>query len=92
MIKSEIIVVLAKTVDIFFRSLSFLLIVRILMSWLTRSPQGSIFNFIVSTTQPILDIFRKLPLRFGMMDLTPLVALLTIGFVREFLLKLISSF
>lgn len=85
----EIIAILINTVDIFFRALTFLIILRILMSWLAPHAQGSIVNFIVSTTTPILDVFRRLPLRIGMIDFSPIVALLVLDFAREFLLKVI---
>ena len=85
----ELIAVLANTIDIFFRALTFLIIIRILMSWVAPHSRGGIASFVVSTTQPILELFRKLPLRIGMMDFAPLVALITLNFVREFLLKLV---
>ncbi|MFH1375297.1 MAG: YggT family protein [Patescibacteria group bacterium] len=88
-LNSQLVAILANTVDIFFRMLSLLIIVRILMSWVAPQSRGKTAYFILSTTEPILAWFRKLPLRIGMMDLSPLAALLALSFVRSFLLKLI---
>jgi len=86
---SEIISILANTIDIFFRALSFLIVVRILLSWLAPHSRGGIANFVFSVTEPILVFFRKLPLRIGMIDLSPIVALIAIDFARGLLLKLL---
>jgi YggT family protein len=86
---SEIVAILANTVDIFLRALSFLIILRILLSWLGPRSHGGIVSFVISTTEPILAIFRKLPLRLGMIDLSALVALISIDLLRGFLLKII---
>ena len=59
------------------------------MSWVAPQSRGRAAYFILSTTEPILAWFRKLPLRIGMIDLSPLVALLVLSLVRSFLIKLI---
>ncbi|MCF7836381.1 YggT family protein [Candidatus Gracilibacteria bacterium] len=88
----DVIAILANTVDIFLRALGFLILMRILLSWLGPRSQGGIVNFVISTTEPILAIFRKLPLRLGMIDFSALVALISIDLLRGFLLKIIFSF
>jgi len=88
-IDSQIIFILVKTIDIFFSTLSFLIVIRILISWLAPQSRGQIFGFIVSTTEPILGFFRRLNLRIGMLDLSPIVALLTLDFTRMILLKIL---
>jgi len=91
-IDPKIIFVLAKTVDIFFTALSFLILIRILISWLSPHSRGQIFEFVTSTTDPILNIFRRMNLRIGMIDLSPIVTLLAIDFARMILLRIIFSF
>ena len=85
---SQLVAILANTIDLFFRALSFLIIVRILLSWFAPHSRGRIVFFIVSTTEPILGFFRKLPLRIGMLDLSPIVAIIAIDLARTFLLRL----
>ena len=81
--------ILANTIDLFFRSLSFLIILRILLSWLAPTARGQVVHFIFATTEPILVFFRKLPLRIGMFDLSPIVALIALDFVRQILLRIL---
>jgi YggT family protein len=85
----QIISIAANTIDIFFRLLSFLIIARIFLSWVAPHSHGRIAEFIISTTQPVLRLFAKLPLRIGMMDFTPLVALILLDLLRGFLLQLL---
>jgi YggT family protein len=89
---SQIIPILANTIDIFCNALSFLILIRILLSWLAPHSRGRIFEFVASTTDPLLNIFRRLNLRIGMLDLSPLVALFAIDFARTILLRIIFSF
>lgn len=89
---SQVIAILVNTIDLFFRALSFLIIVRILLSWLAPQSRGQLALFIFSATEPILGFFRKLPLRIGVIDLSPIVAIITIDLVRVFLLRLIFGF
>ena len=87
----EVIAILANTIDLFFSALTFLIVLRILLSWLAPHSRGQIVYFIVTTTQPILGFFQKFRLRIGMIDFSPIVALLVLDFVRMILLKLIYS-
>ncbi|MCF7845645.1 MAG: YggT family protein [Candidatus Peribacteraceae bacterium] len=86
---SQIVSILANTIDLFFRALSFLIIIRILMSWFAPRSRGQIAFFVLSATEPILRFFRRLPLRIGMLDLSPLVAIIAIDLARTFLLRLL---
>jgi YggT family protein len=81
--------ILASTVDLFFRILSFLIIIRIFLSWLAPGTGGQIAYFVHSTTEPIMRIFRQPIFRFGMIDLSPIVALLAVDFAREIIIRLI---
>ena len=88
---SQILGILVNTIDIFANALSFLIVIRILMSWLAPGSRGQIVEFIISVTEPILGFFRKMNLRIGLLDLSPLVALLAIDFARAILLRILFS-
>jgi len=62
-----------------------ILIVRIVMSWLNPDPYNRLVILIRSITDPFLDFFRKLLpfLHVGMIDLSPLVAFLTLEIVQK---------
>lgn len=88
---ADLIAVVANTINLFFNALQFLIIARILLNWLAPHARGRITEFIVSTTEPVLGFFRRLPLRIGLVDLSPIVALIAIDFARTVLLKILSG-
>lgn len=90
MVSIELISIAANTINIFLNLLKFLIIVRIFMSWLAPRSQGKIAYFVFSTTEPILSVFRKLPLRIGMIDLSPLIAFLVLDFVQVLFWKFLE--
>jgi len=66
--------------------ITYAIIARIILSWfrMGRSEvQGPISRILVDTTEPVFNLARRLPHRIGMIDLSPLIALLGIDlFVR----------
>jgi YggT family protein len=54
--------------------LYWLLFARIILSWFPVDPFSSPVRFLNQVTDPILEPLRRLPLRIGMLDLSPLVA------------------
>jgi len=56
------------------RIYSFILVIRIIISWINPDPYNPVIRFLYSITDPVLDLFRRLlPIRIGMFDLSPLV-------------------
>lgn len=54
--------------------LYWLLFARIILSWFPVDPFSGPVQFLIQVTDPILKPLQRLPLRIGMMDLSPLVA------------------
>ena len=52
-------------------------------------PLNAVLDFLRDVTEPFLRIFRRLPLRIGPLDLTPIVALLTLQIVGGIIVELI---
>ncbi len=80
---------LAIFVEIVCQILTWLLIARIVISWFPVDPYHQIVQFLHQTTDPLLAPFRRLPLQIGMLDLTPLVAFLTLSFVARILTQML---
>jgi YggT family protein len=72
-----------------FNVYSFLLIVRIFLSWLPHDSYHPLVLKLGQITDPYLDIFRKLPLNFGGLDLSPLVAFFVLGLIRDLVVQLL---
>jgi len=83
-ILSELFKSLAYLFNMVFNILYFLLIARIILSWFMVNPYGDIVQIIYRITDPILAPFKKLPLQFGMIDFSPMVAFMVLWFLRNF--------
>jgi YggT family protein len=63
-----------------------IIIIRALVSWVSPSPYNPIVRFLYAVTEPVLyPIRRYLPVYFGGFDFSPIVVLLVILFLQQFL-------
>jgi uncharacterized protein YggT (Ycf19 family) len=53
-------------------------------------PLNAVLDFLRDVTEPYLRIFRRLPLRVGPLDLTPIVAILALRIVGNIVVNLID--
>src|SRR3990172_9027479 len=91
---SNLVVAVAKMVDLLLGILYCLILIRALISWVNPDPFNPIVQFLYKTTDPILEPIRKIlpvSLRFGI-DISPIIAFLAIIFVKSFLVKTIIDF
>ena len=68
----------------------FMLIGYILLSWIPAAQDSAVGRFLVAVCEPYLGIFRKFIPPIGMIDISPIVALLALSFIEEGLLKVLS--
>ncbi len=57
------------------------LIGRVILSWLNLSPESPITRIIEQITEPILLPIRRIIPRFGMLDFSPMIAILLITII-----------
>lgn len=73
-----------------------LLFARIILSWFPIDPFSSPVQFLNQVTDPILEPLRRLPLRIGMLDLSPVLAFFILYVTNQvlvtFLLRLAYQF
>lgn len=69
-----------------------LIIVRVLLSWIPHDPYKPIFRFIYEVTEPALAPFRKLMSRRMMIDFSPLFALIALQILETLVLNILSHF
>ncbi|MCF6095862.1 YggT family protein [Thermovorax subterraneus] len=80
---------LIRTIDLFFRLMEFLIIVRMFMSWLPGAEYWPIYRFVYQVTEPLLAPFRHLFYRFlpptggFYIDFSPVFALITMDIVKN---------
>nr|WP_254109521.1 YggT family protein [Bacillus pumilus] len=59
---------------------SFAIIIYIFMSWVPSARETAIGRFLTNICEPYLEPFRKIIPPIGMIDISPIVALLVIRF------------
>jgi YggT family protein len=70
-----------------------LIIARAVVSWVNPDPYNPIVQFLYKVTEPVLRYLRRrLPLVFDGVDLTPLVVLAIIMFLRYFLVRTLMHY
>ena len=70
--------------------LTWLIIIRALLSWVSPDPYNPIVQLIVALTEPVMGPFRKIIPPIGMIDISPIVLIFLIEFVRIFLKRFIG--
>ena len=88
-ILSEILQSLAHLVSLIFNIVYFLLVIRIILSWVNPDPYNEIVQVIYKITDPILLPFRRLPLQIGGIDLSPIIAFLLLSVLRNFIVNVL---
>lgn len=76
--------------NILFEVLSFAIMARIVLSWFQGVSPSRLYIFLVDTTQPIMRIAQKITPRIGMLDFSPIVALLGLELLRHLIINVIA--
>jgi len=69
--------------------LYWLIFARIIISWLPVDPFSSPVQFLTQVTDPILEPLKRLPLRIGMLDLSPILAFFAIYLTNKILVTIL---
>ena len=93
-ILAEVLRSLAYLCDMLFTIAYWLLVIRILLSWFGLDPAttyNDLLRALYALTDPILAPFRKLPLRIGLLDLSPIVAFVALNFLQRLVVRLLTE-
>ncbi|GAB1534872.1 hypothetical protein ADMFC3_05030 [Geovibrio sp. ADMFC3] len=69
---------------------TWLIIIRALMSWVSPDPRNPVVQFVIAMTEPVMEPFRKIIPPLGFVDISPIILLVVIYFVRIMLSRLIG--
>lgn len=84
----NIIIAVANVADVLLNVYSWLIIARAIISWVSPDPYNPIVNFLYMVTEPILRPARRLiPPIGGTIDISPIVVLILLMFLRQALVK-----
>lgn len=78
---------LAQLLQMAFQIYTFILIARVLVSWVNPDPFNPIMQFLVRATDPILEPLRRVIPPLGPIDISPIVALLLLQALQHFLVR-----
>ena len=88
----NLIIALAQIISAILTILTWIIIIRALISWVNPDPYNSIVQFLYRVTEPILMPIRRILPAMGGFDLSPIVALVGIMFIRSFLVRTLIEF
>lgn len=83
-ITGSIIFFLVRIVQVY----NYLILARVLASWIVRDPNNQIFHFLYSITEPVLGPIRRIMPSMGL-DLSPIIAYFLLNLVAQMLSTLI---
>lgn len=83
---------LARLVDLVLVIYMFVIIARAIMSWLNPDPYNSMVQFVYRLAEPTLSLVRRrLPLGKLGMDISPIIVLLAVMFLRSVLVPSLAD-
>jgi len=84
---------IARLLDIIITLLYWIIIIRSLISWVNPDPFNPIVQFLQRTTDPILAPIRRVfKMQFWAVDISPIIAVLCLLFVQSFLVRTLTDF
>ena len=90
---SNLLVAVAKVLDIALTIFMWIIIARALLSWVSPDPYNPIVRFIHNVTEPVLyQVRRRIPLNFGGIDFSPIIILLAVIFLQQFVVQSLYQF
>jgi YggT family protein len=88
----NLLLALAKILHIVLNAYMWVIIVRALLSWVNPDPYNPIVRFLYSVTEPVLYAIRsRIPLFFAGIDFSPMIVLLVIVFLDNFLVPSLAG-
>ena len=90
---SNLLVAVAKVLDIALTIFMWIVIARAILSWVSPDPYNPIVRFIHNVTEPVLyQVRRRIPLNFGGIDFSPIIFLLAVIFLQQFVVQSLYQF
>ena len=84
----DLIVSIAKILDILLGMYKWIIIISALISWVNPDPYNPVVRFLYLVTDPVLRPVRRLiGYRLGPIDISPLIVIIAIIFLQSFLIK-----
>jgi len=91
-ILANLLFALAKILGLALNIYMWIVIARAILSWVNPDPYNPIVRFLYNATEPVLYAIRKrVPLFFGGIDFSPMVVILILIFLDNFLVTSLAG-
>jgi YggT family protein len=85
---ANLLVAIAQVLDYVLWAYMWILIARVIISWVNADYNNPIVRFIYAATEPVLEpVRRRLPVFAGGFDFSPIVVWLAVIFLQRFLVR-----
>ena len=78
---------LADLVDFAFTAYFYIVIGRVIISWVNADPYNPVVKFLVQATEPVLEKIRRYIPPMGGLDLSPLLLILALRFSQFYIVQ-----
>lgn len=92
MIAKNTILAVAQVIGLILEIYSYLIIGRAIISWVDPNPYNPVVRFLYSATEPVLERARRVIPSLGGLDLSPIVVLILIIFLKNLIVSLLYGF
>ena len=87
-IMANLLIALAQVLDYVLWGYWWILLGRVVISWVNADPDNPIVRFLYIATEPVLvRVRRMLPINAGGLDLSPIVVWIAVIFLQRFLVQ-----
>lgn len=84
----NLVVAIVTVLDILLNVYMWIIVARAIISWVSPNPHNPIVNFLYMATEPVLRYARRvIPPIGGTLDLSPILVLVAIVFLKQFLIQ-----
>jgi len=85
---ANLLLALGRILDILLSAYMWIIIISALISWVNPDPYNPIVRFLYAVTEPVLSRVRRIVgFRTGFVDISPMIVILAILFVKYFLIQ-----
>jgi YggT family protein len=85
---ANLLIAIAQVLDYLLWAYVWILIGRVIVSWVNADYHNPIVRFLYAATEPVLDpVRRRMPLSAGGFDVSPLLVWIAIVFLQRFLVR-----
>lgn len=74
-----------------FDVMSWLIIGRVLLSWIRHNPYNPLIKFVYEITEPFMGFFRRLIPTMGAIDFSPIIAIIALRFLENVIVRLLLN-